>query len=117
MESAALGTMTRRSKVREDRLVQLEAEFEPLLISCLLRAAEGRYGLFGQNDGVDPEDRYWPWTEAQRVVEMAEEIQELRSESGGRNELAEKLMYLRSLRGRNVPGEPKLAKAFLEELQ
>jgi hypothetical protein len=47
---------------------------------------------------------------------MAEEIQALRSEAGESNSLAEKLLHFRSLRGSNVPGEPKLAKEFLREL-
>ena len=109
--------MTRGSKVRHDRLSQLESEFEPLLISCLRQAANGRYGLFGQNDHLDPEHRYWTWPEAQRVVEMAEEIRALRSEAGELNDSAERLLHFRSLCGPNVPGEPKLAKEFLLQLE
>jgi hypothetical protein len=108
--------MTRGTKVRHDRLAQLEADFEPLLLSCLQQAANGRYGLFGQNDHLDPQHRYWNWPEARRVVEMAEEIRALRSEAGEISNLAERLLHLRSLRGSNVPGEPKLAKQFLREL-
>jgi hypothetical protein len=108
--------MTRSSKARHDRLAQLETEFEPLLLSCLREASNGRHGLFGQNDHLDPEHRYWDWAEAQRVIDMAEEIQALRSEAGQSNSLAERLLYFRSLRGSNLPGEPKLAKKFLEEL-
>jgi hypothetical protein len=108
--------MTQGSQVRHERLSQLEVEFEPLLLSCLQQAANGRYGLFGQNDHLDPERRYWNWPEARRVVEMAEEIRALRSEAGEVNNLAERLLHFRSLRGSNVPGEPKLAKQFLREL-
>ena len=102
--------------MRQHRLAQLETEFEPLLLSCLQQAAQCRYGLFGQNDHLDPEHRYWNWPEARRVVEMAEEIRALRSEAGELSNLAERLLYFRSLRGSNVPGEPKLAKKFLREL-
>lgn len=109
--------MTRSSKVRDERLSQLETEFEPLLLSCLRQCANGRYGLFGQNDHLDPEHRYWGWPEAQQVVEMAEEIQALRSGSGDSSTLAERLLHFRSLRGGNVPGEPKLAKEFLKEIE
>lgn len=108
--------MTKSFKVRQQRLAQLEADFEPLLLWCLRQSARGVYGLFGHNDHLDPEHRYWNWPDARRVVEMATEIQELRSESGESNNLAERLLYFRSLRGSNVPGEPKLAKKFLEEL-
>jgi hypothetical protein len=108
--------MTRASKNRQSRLSQLEAEFEPLLLLCLQQSANGRYGLFGQNDHLDPEHRYWNWPEARRVIEMAEEIRALRSEAGEVNSLAERLLHSRSLRGPNIPGEPKLANEFLREL-
>jgi hypothetical protein len=108
--------MTRSSKARQQRLAQLEVEFEPLLLSCLREAANGRWGLFGQNDRADPDHRFYSWPEAQRVIEMAREIQELRSEAGEFNGLAERLLQFRSLRGSNVPGEPKLASKFLKEL-
>ena len=108
--------MTRSSKARHQRLEQLEVEFEPLLLACLREAANGRYGLFGQNDHLDPEHRHWNWPEALRVVEMAEQIQTLRSEAGESNPLAARLLHFRSLHGSNVPGEPKLAKKFLEEV-
>jgi len=108
--------MTRASKTRHHRLSQLETEFEPLLLSCLQQAANGRWGLFGQNDHCDPEHRYWNWPDARRVVEMAEEIRALRSEAGEVNSLAERLLHFRSLRGSNVHGEPTLAKEFLREL-
>lgn len=86
-------------------------------MSCLRQCANGRYGLFGQNDHLDPEHRYWNWPEAQSVVEMAEEIQALLSGFGDSSTLAERLLHFRSLRGGNVPGEPKLAKEFLSEIE
>jgi len=67
--------MTRGSQVRHERLSQLEAEFEPLLLSCLQQAGNGRYGLFGQNDHLAPQHRNWNWPEARLLVEMAEETQ------------------------------------------
>jgi hypothetical protein len=109
-------SVTRSAKARLNRLTQLEAEFEPLLLACLREAANGRCGLFGHNDHLDHEHRYLNWPEAQRVVEMAGEIQGLRSEAGESNLLAERLLRFRALQGSNAPGEPKLAKQFLEEL-
>jgi hypothetical protein len=94
--------MTRSSKARHNRLAQLEAEFEPLLLSCLRECADGRYGLFGQNDLLDTEHRYWNWPEARQVLEMAEEIQALRSGFGESSTIAEQFLYFRSLRGANV---------------
>jgi hypothetical protein len=108
--------MTKSSKVQQNRLAMLEAEFEPLLIACLQKCAQGRYGLFGQNDHVDPDGRYYGSPEVTRVKEMAHEIQSLHSISGSRNEICEEYLQLYSLKGSNIPGEPKLASAFLSQI-
>jgi hypothetical protein len=53
--------MTKRDKIRQAKLEQLEqldSEFRLLLLSCLEECARGRWGLFGQHDHVDPEGRY-----------------------------------------------------------
>jgi hypothetical protein len=108
--------MSRRNKIRLQRLSELEAEFELLLIACLRECANGRYGLFGQNDHLDPEHKIWDWAESRRVLELADEIQTMGSESGETNLLCERFMHFRSLRSSNTLGEPKLAKLLLDEL-
>jgi len=108
--------MTKRQKIREMRLTEKESEFLTLLESCLRGCAQGRYGLFGQNDHLDPEGRYWRWPEAKRLKTLAEEIMSLCLEFGQTNERCERFLQLCSLRGPNVPGEPKLAAEFLANL-
>jgi hypothetical protein len=108
--------MTKRQKVQEMRLCEIEGEFMVLLRSCLRECAQGRYGLFGQNDHLDPEGRYWAWPEAKRLMNLAQEIKSLRQEFGQTNDLCERFIQLCSLRGSNVPGEPKLAAALLAEI-
>jgi hypothetical protein len=98
------------------RLCEIEGEFMMLLRSCLQQCARGRYGLFGQNDHVDPEGHYWAWPEAKRLRILAQEIKSLRQEFGQTNNLCERFIQLCSLRGSNVPGEPKLAAALLAEI-
>jgi hypothetical protein len=39
--------------IKEQRLDALENDFRPLLLSCLGECADGRYGLFGQNDSPE----------------------------------------------------------------
>jgi hypothetical protein len=109
--------MTKRHKIREMRLIEIENEFRPLLVSCLQECALGRYGLFGQNDHLDPEGRYWGWPEARRLKELAQEIQSIRLEFGQIDENCERFLQLCSLRGSNVPGEPKLAAEFLADVR
>jgi hypothetical protein len=101
-------------KVR--RLEELESELKPLLLSCLEECADGRWGLFGQNDHVDPDHRYSRWPEADHLKEIACEIQSMRAEFGQPNLLCERFLHYCSLKGSNVPGEPKLARAFLNEI-
>lgn len=108
--------MTKRQKIREMRLNEIEGEFLRLLLSCLRECAQGRYGLFGQNDHLDPTGRYWGWPEAKRLKTLAHEIKSLRLEFGQTEEHCERFIQLCSLRGPNVPGEPKLAAEFLAAL-
>ena len=108
--------MTKRQMIQDMRLIQIEDEFLALLLSCLRECAQGRYGLFGQNDHLDPEGRYWGWPEAKRLKNLAREIISLRMEFGQTNAHCERFIQLCSLRGPNVPGEPNLAAEFLASL-
>jgi hypothetical protein len=108
--------MSKSQRVHEVRLDQIEGEFPPLLLSCLQECARGRWGLFGQNDHLDPEGRYWVWPEARRLKDLAQEIRSIRLEFGQANELSERFLELCSLRGAGVPREPKLASELLAEI-
>src|SRR5580704_8261514 len=101
--------------INEQKLDGLEDEFRPLLLACLRECAAGRYGLFGQIDGPEIA-RYYQWDEAEHLKKIALEIRVLRAEFGRPNTLTERFLHYCSLRGCNVPGEPKLAKAFLAEI-
>jgi len=102
-----------RSEVRE--LNGLEEEFQTLLPGCLRVCAGGRYGLFGQNDHLGLA-KWFAWPEAERLRLITGRIQELRAQYGGVNLACEVFVKFCSLRGSNVPGEPKLAEAMLEYL-
>lgn len=109
--------MSKHQRILERKLADLEQEFQSLLSSCLRQCAHGRWGLFGQNDHIDPDGRYWGWPEATRLKEVARQISSLRQESGQSNQTCEEFLRLCSLRGSNVPGEPRLAAAFLAEIE
>ena len=108
--------MTKSQRIRERKLEVMETEFQALLLSCLQKCAQGRWGLFGQNDHLDPDGRYWGWPEATRLKDLAREINSIRSEFGQPNDICEQFLLLCSLRGSNVPGEPSLAARFLAEI-
>jgi hypothetical protein len=104
-----------KKPIKEQRLDELERDFRPLLLSCLRECASGRYGLFGQNDAPGVA-RYFQWEEADQLKEIAIEIRDLRAEFGQPNAEVDRFLHNCSLRGSNVPGEPKLAKTFLDEI-
>jgi hypothetical protein len=83
---------------------------------CLEECANGRYGLFGQNDSPELA-KYYHSEDGDRLKQTALQIRSLRAEFGRPNLLVERFLYFCSLRGANIPGEPKLAKAFLEGIR
>ena len=104
-----------RKSPKEQRLDALEEEFRELLLACLEDCSRGRWGLFGQNVYPEP-PKYLEWPEADQLKALSREIQTIRSEFGESNPLCERFDYYCQLRGPNVPGEPRLAGAFLKEL-
>lgn len=105
--------MTKREKIENVRLQQLEEDFNNLLVPVLQECSQGRWGLFGQNDQLS---QYYRWEEADKVKEMAKQIIEIRASHGETSPDCERFLYYCSLRGPNVQGEPLLAAKFLKEL-
>jgi len=106
---------SKRSRIQQSRLDDMEAEFEQSLIPVLKECADGRWGLFGQNEELE-EHRYLHWPAAEDLRRRAQQIHILRAEFGQPNSVVERFLHYCSLRGANVPGEPKLAKVFLDEI-
>jgi len=92
-----------------------QRDFRPRLIAVLRECANGRWGLFRQNNYGELA-RYYLRTEADDLKQTAEEINSLRSEFGQPNPLSIKFLEYCSMRGQNVKGEPKLAQQFLAEI-
>jgi hypothetical protein len=104
-----------RASPKEQRLEALENEFNALLIPCLKECANGRWGLFGQNQHPDSVSALL-WAEAERLKELAKEIKSIRSEFGQPNQTCERFLQSCAERGENLPGEPKRARKFLKLL-
>jgi hypothetical protein len=109
--------MSKKARIQQARLEGLELEFHSLLISCLIECTKGRYGLFGQNSHLDPEDRYWKWPEAKHLRTLASDIRLERSKAGETNPLCDKFLSLCEARDSNTLGEPRLAAIFLGEMR
>ena len=108
--------MTKREEIQQRRLDGLESEFRSLLSRVLKECASGRWGLFGQNDGTDG-SKYLFWSDAEHLKSIAAEIGSIRQGFGESNPDVERFLYHCSLRGSNLPGEPRLAQSLLDELE
>ena len=106
----------RKPPIKDQLLTELEHSFRTLLMSCLAECESGRWGLFGQNDGPEAA-RYLGWENAEQLRKTALRIHDLRAEFGQPNPLVERFLQYSSLHGSNLPGEPKLAEAFLDEIE
>jgi len=107
--------MSKRKEIQQQRLEALELEYRVLFPRMLEECAAGRWGLFGQND-QRAANQYLRWPEAERFKDLASEIKLIRDDSGEQNEVLERFLHCCSLRGANVPGEPRLAQSLLAEL-
>ena len=106
----------KRDKIQFERLEAVEGEFRALLVVCLEECSRGRWGLFGSFDHLGVARRYWNWPEADRLREIATEIQMTLMESGEQNALCAEFLQLCNRHGQNDPGEPTVARAFLKRL-
>ena len=105
------------------KLGPLEAEYYDQLVAALQICAAGRWGLFGQNDQViadepKPFRERLKSKEADILISLGEEISALRQRLGITEEfpLHKRFLQTRASAGPNTPGEPRLARAWLEEL-
>jgi hypothetical protein len=108
--------MNRRDKIWLEQLDALDAEFRDLLIPCLEQCSRGRWGLFGTFDYLGEDRKYWNWPEADRLRELAISIQAILAQSGEQNALCREFLNMCNNHTQNDPGEPKLARAFLDRI-
>jgi hypothetical protein len=105
--------MARPSELRS--LEALEQSYCELLLAELTLCALGRWGLFAANP---PHPGVCADASVQALVDAGEHIAAFRQRLGFESFAPHaRLMTERNLRGENVPGEPKRAKAWLAELR
>jgi hypothetical protein len=98
-------------------LAPLTQAFRDQLIACLEECAAGRWGLFSDHEHVSAEvAKYRAWPEAARLRELAFAVQAILAQSGESDALCDQFLDLCSIHGENDPGEPRLARAFLNEI-
>ena len=109
--------MNKHDRITQEQIEPLTAAFRSQLMALLERCAAGRYGLFVHLDQIRPEvARYLVWPEAEQLRELAFALQGILAQSGESDPLVEHFLDLCSMHGENDPGEPKLARAFLDHI-
>jgi len=101
-----------------------ELEFAPLieafrgqLAACLKECAGGRLGLFTDREHLDGDaEKHGPWPEAARLRELAFALQSILAQNEAFDPQCDQFLDLCSIHGEADPGEQKLARAFLAEI-
>ena len=114
--------MTQEDSIESEQLEPLRQAFREQLIACLEECAAGRRGLFSDLEHISHETaKHRAWPEAARLRELAFALQSILAQSwdqsGEADPLCDQFLDLCSIHGENDPGEPKLARAFLNEIE
>jgi hypothetical protein len=105
-------------RTEPEQIEPLQRAFRDQLRACLEECAAGRRGLFSDLEHLPDEAaerRAWP--EAARLRELAFALQSILAQSGESDPLCDQFLDLCTIHGENDPGEPKLAQAFLAEIE
>jgi hypothetical protein len=109
--------MSPQDRIEVEHLEPLAQAFRDQLLACLQECSAGRRGLFSDLEHMGTEsaiDR--PWPEAARLRELAFALQGILAQSDESDPLCDQFLDLCSIHGESDPGEPRLARAFLNEI-
>jgi hypothetical protein len=99
----------------DTRRVELEAEYEQVLLEALRKVAAGSWGLFDHNQDRATRAKWKPIVTD--LCDRGEEIDQMRDQLGLQPfALHAEFEASRGPVSTNAPGEPKQAKAWLERL-
>ena len=103
---------------QSDDFAPLRQAFRDQLLASLEECAAGRWGLFTDFERVSEETaRFRAWPEAARLRELAFALQSILAQNEESDPLCDQFLDLCSIHGENAPGEPKLARAFLSQIE
>ncbi len=106
---------------------ELQLIFRAQLLACLEECARGRRGLFASEDHLKIDQSgtaspQQPWPEAEQLRELAFALQALQAQQYAESDeesacvLVEQFLDLCSIHGEADPGEPRLARSFLQQI-
>jgi hypothetical protein len=104
-------------EIESAEFASLILAFREQLLACLEECTAGRQGLFSDYEHIGETDVHRPWPEAARLRELAFALQSILAQSGEADALCDQFLDLCSIHGESDPGEPKLARAFLAEIE
>ena len=104
-----------RDAMDPEELDELNRVFADQLLACLDACARGRHGLFAEP--IDDGDEKHRWPVAVRLRELAVSLQSVLAQHSERNALCDEFLDLCSMHGEIHPGEPRLARMFLERIE
>ena len=108
----------KEQKRPDTQFAPLISVFRDQLLSCLEECARGRLGLFSDREHLDIDvHTHGPWPEAARLRELAFALQSILAQEEYSDPLCDQFLDLCSIHGESDPGEPRLARAFLSEIQ
>ncbi len=105
---------TASGKAAAEELVPLIEVFRIQLLACLEECAHGRIGLFCDLEHLAASSR--PWPEAAKLRDLAAALQAILSQQETSDTLCDQFLDLCSIHGDNNPGEPRLAREFLNHI-
>lgn len=103
--------MDPRDAMEATQVDTLNSAFGEQLMACLDECARGRRGLFSEMIG----EQEWP--EAARLRQLAVALQAVLAQQEERNALCDEFLDLCTMHGESHPGEPRLARTFLERIE
>jgi hypothetical protein len=107
--------MDEQDEIESGQLQGLAVVFREQLVACLEECVRGRRGLFSAFEHLGDESDSWP--EAERLRELAMALQGIFAQSEEQNPLVDEFLDLCTMHGESNPGEPRLARAFLQRIE
>jgi hypothetical protein len=104
-------------ELEPDRFDPLVNAFGEQLMACLDECARGRRGLFSSYEQLGEEANERAWPEAARLRELAFGLQAILAQAGDQNALCDEFLDLCTIHGESNPGEPRLARSFLQRIE
>ncbi|MFC5863885.1 hypothetical protein ACFPT7_16370 [Acidicapsa dinghuensis] len=110
--------MDHENHIDSAQLQSLQQAFRDQLLACLEECTRGRHGLFSDVEHLPADTtEIQPWPEAARLRELAFALQSILAQSETSDPLCDQFLDLCTIHGEYDPGEPKLARAFLQQIE